>query len=128
MSKKKNYSSTRILIAVAIILAAIVLVSWGYFSYKNTAMDSPDTITLSTGTQTRFESLYIGLSSISDNSAWLSIHKDGEEGSTTKQVAAGDTINIYGYTIEIKSVNKSYNFSFMPGSSHGNVKFIINKQ
>ena len=125
---KKKISTKKIIIIVSIIIAVIILICWGYQSYKNSTPDSKDTITLNQGTQARFETLSIGLNSVNDNSAWLSIHKDGEEESTNKQVVAGDTIDIYGYKIEIKSVNKVYNFSTKPGSSHGNVKFIIKKQ
>lgn len=125
--KKKN-STKKTIIIVAITLLIAILIGWGYWSSRNTIPDSPGTITLNQGTQARFESLSIGLSSVDNNSAWLSIHMDGEEGSTNKQVVAGDTISIYGYNIEIKSVNKGFSFSTKPGSSNGNVKFIINKQ
>jgi amino acid permease len=125
---KKKFSTKKTIIIVAIIIAVVILIGLSYQSFKNIIPEDPDTITLSEGRQIHFESLYVGLSSVSNNSAWLSIHKSDEEGSTSKQVVAGDTINIYGYKIEIKSVNKEYNFSIMPGSSHGNVKFIIKKQ
>lgn len=125
---KNKFSTKKTIIIIAIIIVAAVLIGWGYQSSKNITPDTPGTITLIQGTQTRFESLSIGLSSIDSNSAWLSIHKDGETGSTNKQVVAGDTIIIYGYKIEIKSVNKGNSFSFKSGSSHGNVKYIINKQ
>ena len=125
---KKKLSTKKIIIIVAIIIAIVVLIGWGYQSFKNTSPESPGTITLSQGTQARFESLDIGLNSVNDDSAWLSFHKDGEEGSTTKQVTANETIEIYGYKIEIESVNKSFNFSFKPGSGSGSIKFIIKKQ
>lgn len=125
---KNKFLTKKSLIIVVIIMAVAFLIGWGYWSFKNAIPDSPDTITLSEGRQVHFESLYVGLSSVNNNLAWLSIHKDGEEGSVNKQVIAGDIISIYGYTIEIKSVNKEYNFSLMPGSSHGNIKFIIKKQ
>lgn len=125
MKKKKTTKKT--IIIVAVIIVAAILICWGYLSFKNIITDPPGTITLSQGTQTRFESLNIGLSSIDSNSAWLSIHKDGETGSTNKQVVAGDTINIYGYNIEIQSVNKSSSFFTKPGSSQGNVKLTISK-
>lgn len=126
MKKKKSAKKTKIIIVIIIVVA--ILIGWGYQSSKNITPDPPGTTTLSQGTQARFETLSIGLSSVDDNSAWLSIHKDGETGSTNKQVVAGDTISIYGYNIEIKSVNKGFSFSTKPGYSHGNVKFIIEKQ
>jgi len=125
---KNKFLTKKIIIIVAIIIAVTVLIGWGYHSSKNTIPESPDTITLSEGRQTHFENLYVGLSSVNDDSAWLSIHNDGEEGSTTKQIVAGDTIDIYGYKIEIKSVYDSWIPSIMPGSSHSNVKLIIKKQ
>jgi hypothetical protein len=126
MKKKKTTKKTAIIVAIIIVVA--ILICWGYKSSKNITPDVPGTITLSQGTQARFESLSIGLSSIDNNSAWLSIHKDGDEESTNKQVATSDTISIYGYNIEIKSINKGYSFFNKPGSSQGNVKFIIEKQ
>lgn len=109
-------------------MVVIVLITWSYQSLKSTTPESPDTIMLKQGTQAHFENLYIGLSSVDNNSAWLSFHKDSEEGSTTKRVVAGETIEIYGYKIEIKSVNDSWIPSIMPGSSSDNIKFIIKKQ
>jgi hypothetical protein len=125
--KKKN-STKKTFIIITIVIVVAVLIGWGYQSSKNITPDSPGTITLSQGNQARFETLSIGLSSVDKDSAWLSIYKDGETGSTSKQIVAGDKINIYDYNIEIKSVNKGFSFSTKPGSSHGNVKFIINKQ
>ena len=125
---KNKRSTQKTIIIVAIIISIIILIGWLYLSYKNNISESPDIITLNQGTQANFENLYIGLSSINNNSAWLSIHQDGNEGSTNKQVIAGDTIEVYGYEIEIKSVNKKYNFSIKPGSSQGNIKFIVTKQ
>jgi len=126
MKKKKTTKKTAII--VAIIIVVVILICWGYLSSKNITPDAPGTITLSQGTQARFETLFIGLSSVDSNSAWLSIHKDGQEGSSQKQVVVGDTLSIYGYNIEIQSVNKSSGFFTKPGSSQGNVKLIINKQ
>lgn len=125
---KNKLLTKKAIIIIAMIIAVVVLIGWGYQHSKNTTPESQDTITLNQGTQTRFEILSIGLSNIDNNSAWLSIHKDGEEGSTNKQVVAGNTFDIYGYKIEIQSVNKKYNFSIKSGSSRGNVKFIIKKQ
>jgi hypothetical protein len=125
--KKINSTKKTILISALIALIA-VLIGWGYQSSKNIIPDSPDTLTVSQGTQAHFETLFIGLNSVDNNSAWLSIHKDGEEGSTTKRVIAGDIVAIYNYIIEIKSVNKGFSFSTKLGSGHGNVKFIVRKQ
>lgn len=124
---KNKFFAKKFVVFVAIIIIATILVGWGYQYSKNAKPKSPDTITLSQGTQARFESLYIGLNSVNADSAWLSFHKDDEEGSINKQVIAGETIEIYGYKIEIESVNKSFIFSFKPGSSSGNIKFIIKK-
>lgn len=124
----KNKILSKKNIIVAIILVVAVLIGWGYWSSKNSKPESPDTVTLSQGTQARFEGLSIGLSNVDNDSAWISVYIDGEEEATNKQVVAGDTFNIYGYKIEIMSINKGFNFSFKSGSSHGNIKFIINKQ
>lgn len=125
---KNKILTKKAAIVAAIIIVAVVFIGWSYQSYRNTIQESPNTIILNQGTQAHFETLSIGLSSVDNDSAWLSIRKDGEADSTTRQVVAGDTVDIYGYRIEIRSVNKGYNFSFKPGASNGNVKLVVDKQ
>lgn len=125
MKRKKTKKSLHfIYIAIIIVL---VLVGWGIKSQNLFNPDSADTKTLSQGTQMRFDELTISLSSVSENSAWLFIRKDGEKEDVKKSVIQGDVVSVYGYTIEIKSVKESANPSILPGSSHGSIKFIINK-
>ena len=125
---KKKFAGKKTMILVAIIAAVAVLIVWSYKSFKNTIPDSSDTITLSEGRQTHFDNLFIGLSSVDKKSAWISIHKDGDEESTQKQLSAGESVEIDGYIIEIKSVNDSWIPSLTPGSSGSKIKFTIKKQ
>jgi len=106
-------------------LSIIIFIGWIVW-YKNTSIsESADTQTLSQGTQMHFGEIFIGLSSINDTSAVLVIHKEGLTDSISKSVVAGDNVVIYGYTINVISVKKSFNPSLLPGSSHGYVKFTI---
>lgn len=123
MKKKIISKNTTIIIIVAV----VVLIGFGYFLFKNLTPSSPDTITLNEGTQTRFESLSIGLANVSNNSATLSFRKGSTDESTNKQVTTGDKFSIDGYNIEIISVKEVSNPSILPGSSHGTVKIKINK-
>lgn len=124
--KRKKTKKSLHFIYIAIIIV-LVLVGWGIKSQNLFNPDSADTKTLSQGTQMRFDELTISLSSVSENSAWLFIRKDGEKEDVKKSVIQGDVVSVYGYTIEIKSVKESANPSILPGSSHGSIKFIINK-
>ena len=106
-------------------LAIIVFIGWIVW-YKNTSISEPaNTQTLSQGTQMHFGEIVIGRSSVNDKSALLVIHKEGLTDSVSKSVVAGDKVMIYGYTINVSSVKKSFNPSLSPGSSHGYVKFTI---
>lgn len=106
-------------------LAVIIFIGWIVW-YKNTSISEPaNTQTLSQGTQMHFGEIFIGLSSVNDKSALLVIHKEGLTDSVSKSVVAGDKVVIYGYTINVSSVKKSFNSSLLPGSSHGYVKFTI---
>lgn len=125
---KDKFSRKKIIITAVVIIAIIASIAWGYYLSRNIPPEPPDTITLLEGRQTHFENLDVGLNSVDDDSAWLSIRKEGEEGSITKQVTAGEIIDIHGYKIEIGSVNEVSNSSSMPGSSQSNVKFTIKKQ
>lgn len=124
--KRKKSKKILLFIFIAIIIV-LVLVGWGIKSQNHSVPDSADTKTLSQGTQMRFDGLNIALGSVSENSAWLIVHKDGENEDVKKSVVKGDVVNAYGYTIEIKSVKESANPSILPGSSHGSIKFIIKK-
>jgi hypothetical protein len=106
-------------------LAIAVFIGWIAW-YKNTSIPEPaDTQTLSQGTQMHFGEISIGLSSVDDKSALLVIRKEGLTDSVSESVVAGDKVVIYGYTINVSSVKKSFNLSLLPGSSHGYVKFTI---
>jgi ABC-type thiamin/hydroxymethylpyrimidine transport system permease subunit len=112
-------------IIIVTFLAIIIFIGWIVW-YKNTSVSEPtNTQTLSQGTQVHIGEISIGLSSITDTSAILVIHKDGLTDSISKSVVAGDTVEIYGYTIDVISVKKSFNPSLVPGSNHGYVKFTI---
>jgi hypothetical protein len=106
-------------------LAIFVFIGWIVW-YKNTSISEPaNTQTLSQGTQMHFGEIFIGLSNVNDTSALLVIHKEGLTDSVSKSVVAGDKVVIYGYTINVSSVKKSFNPSLLPGSSHGYVTFTI---
>jgi len=122
-SKLLTKSSLFIVIITIIIFGIVVYIGL----YNSPNLDPPNTQTLSQGTQMRFEDLSIGLININDNSAWLSINKNSTGESTKKLVHKGDKVDVYGYIIEINSVHKSGNLSSSPGSSHGYIKFVINK-
>ena len=106
-------------------LTIIIFIGWVVW-YKNTSISEPlNTQTLSQGTQMRFGEISIGLSSVDDKSALLVILKEGLTDSVSKSVVAGDKVVIYDYTINVSSVEKSFNPSLLPGSSRGYVKFTI---
>ena len=112
-------------IIIVVFLAIIIFIGWIVW-YKNTSISEPaNTQTLNQGTQMHFGEISIGLSSVNDKSALLVIHKEGLTDSVSKSVVADDKVVIYGYTINVSSVKKSFNPSLLPGSSHGYVKFTI---
>lgn len=106
-------------------MAIIIFIGWIVW-YKNASISEPtNTQKLSQGTVIHFDEISIGLGNINDKSALLVIHKEGLTDSVSKTVVAGDKVEIYGYTINVSSVNNSFNLSLLPGSSHGYIKFTI---
>ena len=93
-----------------------------------TDSDTSNTTTIAEGRQFRLGDIDIALSSVNNNSAVLVIHKEGESGSTKRTVAIGDKFEIYGHTIEVKSMSKNTSFSLAPGSSNGQVKLLIDRE
>lgn len=115
---------------VSLIVAALIVVavfSYKYFKDSNN-QDLQNTKILNQGTQMHFDKLDIGLMSINNKSAWISFFDKNTESSTQKLVNIDDNIEIYGYVLQIKSVSESENFSLIPGSSQGYVKFTIIKK
>ena len=113
-------------ITVALLVISIFI---GWVVYKNPHIPEPvNTQILNQGTSMRFGELSIGLSSINDKSALLIIHKEGLTDSVSRSVVAGDKVVIYGYTIKVSSVKKSFNPSLLPGSNHDYIKFTITKK
>lgn len=106
-------------------LSIIIFVGWIVW-YKNASIsESTNTQRLNRGTVMHFGEISIGLGNINDKSALLVIHKEGLTDSVSKTVVAGDRVEIYGHTINVSSVNNSFNLSLLPGSSHGYIKFTI---
>lgn len=128
---KKQSRGKRVLLVLAVgILVLGALIIWGA---KNTDTADPDAnnpniLTISTGTQGRFEDLSIGLGNIQNNSANIYIHQNGNGGSTSKKVVVGDQLEIYGYKIEVKSISNSWNPSRLIGASHGSIKLLVTRQ
>lgn len=130
---------------IVIIVVVIVLIIWAIKSQtwpapspspetspsgqgpQTTPSNSSEAYTLSQGNQMHYGDIFIALGNVNNNSAWLYVHKDGEN-DVKQSVAAGDQVQSFGYTIEVKSVEKIANPSTLPGSSHGDIKFIISKQ
>lgn len=84
------------------------------------------------GTQTRYNEISIGLVNVQDDSARLSIHKDGDTGEPfKKEISAGDKFDIYGYEIEVRSVKDAFDlFSIIgaTGTSKDYIKFDIKRK
>ena len=93
-----------------------------------TDSDTSNTTTISEGRQLHLSDIDIALGSVNNDSAVLVIHKEGESGSTKRTVAIGDRFEIYGHTIEVKSMSKNTSFSLAPGSSNGQVKLLIDRE
>src|SRR3989344_4087727 len=93
-----------------------------------TDSDTSNTTTISEGRQLHLSDIDIALGSVNNDSAVLVIHKEGESGSTKRTVAAGEKFEIYGHTIEVKSMSKNTSFSLAPGSSNGQVKLLIDRE
>lgn len=123
---RKRHSKHVVWIFLVVLLAIIGLVWIGM--HQNSTIDDPNLKTLSTGTQLRFENLDVGLVDIKSSSAILVFHPDQTNDETRKTLSVGDKFTIYGYTVEIKAVERAFNPSRLIGASHGDVKFLINKQ
>jgi len=122
MKKKK------IFIGLAILAASLIVVLAGYIIWSNNPSDPIGTETVTQGTQMHYGDINVSLSSIENGSALIYFYNKGTDASIQKQVKVGDTIDVFGYSIEIKSVKETANPSILPGSNHGYVKFFINKQ
>jgi hypothetical protein len=121
--KKKRMTASLVTLAIGVL---IVLVS--YVILNNRTLDEPGTTRLTQGTQTRYEDISIGLSSIENDTAWLSVRDNVTSESTTKQAKADETIEAYGYQIVVDSIKKSSNSSILPGSSQDYIKLRVNKK
>ena len=111
-------------VGVALLVISI-FIGWIIW-YKSPNIPEPaNTQTLNQGTSVRFGELSISLSSVNDKSAWLAIHKKGLPDSVNELVAAGDKVVVYGYTINVSSVKKSFNPLILPRSNQGYIKFTI---
>lgn len=127
--KKKNKKSKRLVLFISVVLVIVaVFVGWILWSQKSPNPNPTNVKTLNQGTQMRFNEISIALANIDKNSGWINIHKNGEVESIKKQVSAGDKIDAYGYTIEIKSVKSVANSSTKSGASNGYITFVIDKQ
>lgn len=114
-----------------VIFLVIAIISFGvFFAFQNRPEpDSADTKTLNQGTQMHYGDIYIGLVNVENRSGWLSIHRENDTGEPFKKlVAAGEKFEVYGYTIEVKSVKSVTNLIPLSGSSNGYIKFVITKQ
>ena len=131
MSFKKTRGKSRHISVLLLVLlfALIVILIWNYCDRNSTSTDADNGLrTINAGTQANFDDLGIGLGSIQDDSASISIHSKSASESTNKTVVQGDKFEIYGYTIEVKSVKRTANISQLIGSSHGYIKLLVNKQ
>lgn len=118
----------KMIIGLVILAVGVVTMAAGYVLFNNNAADQPGTTKLTQGTQMNYEDISIGLSSIENDTAWLSVRSKETNESTSKQAKAGDKIDVYGYQIAISSVKKGSNLSTVPGSNQGYVKFVVNKK
>jgi len=122
MKKKK------IFIGLAILIAGLIVILVGYGIWSNNPPDPAGTETVTQGTQMHYGNINVSLSNIENDSALIDFYNNETDASIQKQVKVGDTIDVFGYSIEIKSVKEVVNPSILPGSNHGYVKFFINKQ
>lgn len=118
----------KIFIGLAVLAIGVLAVLIGYVFLNNHAIDLPGTTKLTQGTQMNYEDISIGLSSVENDTAWLSVRDNVTSESTSKQAKAGDKIDVYGYQISISSVKETFNPSILPGSGLGYVKFVVNKK
>lgn len=123
----KKRLSKHVIIITLIVLIVTLFTLLLIIGSNNTPAD-PNLKTLSQGRQMRYNEISIGLANVLDKSGQIVIHKDNGTADISKQVKAGDTITAYGYEIEIRSVNRSFNLSTKPGASSGSITFVINKK
>ena len=126
MSRKYKYI-IGVLGFVLLIIITLVWVNQNQDFFTDSA-DTSNTTTISEGRQLHLSDIDIALGSVNNDSAVLVIHKEGESGSTKRTVAIGDRFEIYGHTIEVKSMSKNTSFSLAPGSSNGQVKLLIDRE
>ena len=125
MSRKYKY----IIGVLGFVLLIIITLVWVNQNQDTfTDSDTSNTTIISEGRQLHLSDIDIALGSVNNDSAVLVIHKEGESGSTKRTVAAGDKFEIYGHTIEVKSMSKNTSFSLAPGSSNGQVKLLIDRE
>lgn len=116
------------LIVCLLIFGTLMIWNYEYTKSIDSDVNNPNILTISAGTQGRFENLDIGLSSLQSNSAYLYLHQDVTNESTSRKVVAGDEFEILGYKILVKSIKASFNFSTLVGASHGSIKLLVIKQ
>lgn len=116
------------IIGLTILAVGFLTLMVSYVLLNNNTFDQPGTTKLTQGTQTRYEDISIGLSNVEKDTAWLSILDSVSNASSSRQVKAGETIEVYGYQITISSVKKASNPSIIPGSNQGYIKFVVNKK
>src|SRR3989304_7325749 len=120
----KNYKYILGVLGI-VLLISITLVWVNQNQDIFTDSDTSNITTISEGRQFRLGDIDIALGSVNNDSAVLVIHKEGESGSTKRTVAIGDKFEIYGHTIEVKSMSKNTSFSLSIGERLGQVKLLI---
>lgn len=124
----KKLSKKIVLFIIAISIAILVLVGWTVVSQNLLEPEPANITTLNEGTQMHYDEINIGLSEVSGDNAMLVINKEDQEESTRKSVRTGDKFGIYGYKIEIETIKSVANISILPGTSHGYIKLVIEKE
>lgn len=132
MRKDRNIKESKrpLILAIVIFLIFITLTGISWLSKNND--NSDNSRTLYQGTQARYNEISIGLVNVQGDSAWLSVHKDGDTDEPfKKEVSAGDKFDVYGYEIEVRSVKDAFDlFSIIgaTGTSKDYIKFEITKK
>ena len=121
MKKKKLF------VGLGIIIASLVLIVVAYFGWGNYSPDPVGTETVTQGTQMHYGNISVSLNDVDGDTAWIHFYNNGTDESVQKQVKVGDTVDVFGYLIEIKAVKEVANPSILPGSNHGYVKLFMNK-